>query len=117
MSHVGQRFEVGHLHLRVGYNLQEDARRVAVYVAFHLLHVGQVAHASLHAKAFQRAGEQREGVAKEMLRGYDVLALRRKCHHGVADGRHTGVERHHVLGSGERFDTVFEVSYGGIFHS
>ncbi len=54
---------------------QEDAAGVIVDGLTHLLDIGKVAQTYPYAESAQGSNEQGVGVAEEMLRGNDVLAL------------------------------------------
>ena len=117
MGYFGQGTEVGHLHLGIGDNFQEDAARPLVDCGTHFVYLGQIAKAGLYAEALQGLGKQGVGIAKQVARCHHVAPCGCHSHQGVADGCHAGVEGRHGGSAGQLGDFLFEVSHSGIGHA
>ena len=107
--------QVSHLHLRVGDDLQKDAACILVDNSLHSLRISQICKLAAHTEFAEGGHEQRERVAKKMLRCHNILALCRKCHDRIADSCHTTIERNDILCAGEGLDTFLKVGNRRIF--
>ena len=106
--------EVGHLHLRIGDDLEKEGAGAVVDGLLHGVEVGQVAKHGLDAKPPECAGDEGVGVPEKMARGDDLLSSLGDSQEGVADGGHAGAERDDVGGAGECADLILEESHGGV---
>ena len=117
MSHFRDGFQIGNLQLWVGQDFQEDAAGVIIDGFTHLLYIGQVAQTHLYAESAQGSNEQSVGIAEEMLRGNDVLALCSQGHESIADCRHSRIEGCGVGSIGEGCHSALQVGYRRILHT
>ena len=106
--------EVGHLHLRIGDDLEEEGAGAVVDGLLHGTEVGQVAEHGLDTKPPECAGDERVSVAEKVARGDDLLPSLGDSQEGVADGGHAGAERDDVGGAGECADLILEEGHGGV---
>ena len=106
--------EVGHLHLRIGDDLEEEGAGAVVDGLLHGAEVGQVAEHGLDAKPPECAGDEGVGVAEKVARGDDLPSRFSQRKEGVADGGHAGAERDDVGGAGECANLILEESHGGV---
>ena len=88
MGNLGYSLQVGHFQLRVRHYLQKDAGRLLVNGCLHCFQTGEVAQAGFHTEALQRAGNERQCVAKKVARGDNILTLHRYSQQRITDGGH-----------------------------
>ena len=117
VGYFGKCLQVGHFHLGIGDDLEEYAGGTVVDGLLHLSHVGEVAQSGFHAKTGEGLSEQRESVAKEVLRRDDVLSLCCQGYYRIADGGHTGIEGHNIFGAGQGLHALLKVGDGGVLHT
>ena len=117
MRNLRNRFQVGHLHLRICHNLQIHAARLLINRRLHLFQIRQVFQTGLYAKAQQRARNQRQCVAKQMAGSQDILSLsahRQQCR---ADSSHARIKRRHVLCARQRLHTLLKIRHRWVRNS
>ena len=117
VCHLCEFFDVHHLELWISDVFGEDEAGVVGNDLVELLGVGQVGHLCLDAQSCQCFGDQRKGVAEEVIGCHDGFSCLCEDEQGVEYGSHACTHGKDVLSSRERLHSVFKVSYGRVHHA
>ena len=114
MGDIRQLADVSHEQLRIGDNLEEQRTGLVIDLCPHLFRFREIDKTRFYAEVAQRIANQRDTIAKQMLRGHDVEPCRADCCEGVVDGRHTRVECCHARRSRQLPHTFLQIGYRGV---
>ena len=114
MGDVSQLSDIGHEQLRIGDDLEEQGASLVVDLCLHLLWFREINKTWFHTERAQCVANQRDAVAKQMFRGYDVESCCTDSRQRVMDGRHTRVECRHTGGSSQLSDTFLQIGGRGV---
>ena len=73
---IRQLADVSHEQLRIGDNLEEQRTGLVIDLCPHLFRFREIDKTRFYAEVAQRIANQRDTIAKQMLRGHDVEASR-----------------------------------------
>ena len=116
MRNFSQSSDVRHLHLRIGDNLQKEARCLVVDCLTHCFQVEQIHLPALDTEPCKCLVEECHRVAKQMVRCDDILSRLNHGEEGIGDSSHAGAEGKYVLSPRQRLHLVFEMHHGRVHH-
>ena len=114
MGNLRQGLDVCHEQLRIGDNLEEQCCSLVVNQRLYFFRLCEVGKAWFHTKAAQGVTNQRDAVAKQVLRGHDVQSCAAYCRQGVGNRCHTSVQCRHTGGSGDLPDALLQIGGRGV---